>query len=372
MLTRLCRRQWRAVCSLLIASGSSSLDRTTRAWRWPPLLLPSVASVAQHCLSLDHDYQRNRQRLQYAAHCSISFELFITLSSGAPRISKCLSDFGRVVDRSRSCPAPAWATFSDRWVIFVPVWRQIVLNQWVRFIGVYFMQMRNMLSLCMARWLVQWHTAKGTTWSTITAVSLRWPCLTVSRSVHSDPSLISSQVWLDEYKDVFYDSSPSVKLAPCVCLPDWYICRPCSNNSACICDHDHVSTLLFPFPFYFRGRYGDVSKRIEFRREHQCKPFKWSERHKSTTQPHMAVHSSQKSYIHHIISVLLSGVLLSRYLKKFFPNKPIPDDEHSVGRGFIKNTANNNGMEYCFDNKAKDENLAEVGLYPVCLEIFVV
>ena len=289
MLTRLWRRQWRAVCSLLIASGSSSLDRTMRAWRWPPLLPPSVTRVAQlTSRSLLYSWLRNMAWSFRVKYSLLSF----VLSSGVARISKCLSDFGRVVDRSRSCPAPAWATFSDRWVIFVPVWRQIVLNQWVRFIGVYFMQMRNMLSLCMARWLVQWHTAKGTTWSTITAVSLRWPCLTVSRSVHSDPSLISSQVWLDEYKDVFYDSSPSVKLAPCVCLPDWYICRPCSNNSACICDHDHVSTLLFPFPFYFRGRYGDVSKRIEFRREHQCKPFKWFERHKSTTQPYMAVHSS--------------------------------------------------------------------------------
>ena len=45
-------------------------------------------------------------------------QLMFLYSFGAPRMSKCQFDFGRAVDRLRSCPAPAWPIFTD-WCVFL-------------------------------------------------------------------------------------------------------------------------------------------------------------------------------------------------------------------------------------------------------------
>ena len=46
--------------------------------------------------------------------------------------------------------------------------------------------------------------------------------LRVSHAItHHDTSLTSSQVWLDEYKDIYYAGNPSAKQVPYVCVSSY-------------------------------------------------------------------------------------------------------------------------------------------------------
>lgn len=78
-------------------------------------------------------------------------------------------------------------------------------------------------------------------------------------------------------------------------------------------------------------------------------------------------------------SPLSTYMMLSRYLDKFFSDMPIPDNEHSVGRGHIKNmpppgddsSPIASDVGFCFDTQGKeDEHMSEIGLYPVCPHAF--
>ena len=42
-----------------------------------------------------------------------------------------------------------------------------------------------------------------------------------SGSLQSDPNLTWWQVWLDDYKDIVYESARWLKNDECVCVPDW-------------------------------------------------------------------------------------------------------------------------------------------------------